>query len=430
MYSTNSEEIIKSLKALGRNRLSLILERYWNYSLTEYADLLYKDHSCSLEPELLQAFDHEFQRIGLVEKSKDILSSLQRTGVLQTSTHLTASEGPTFFAIHQLASLGVPRGETYLVAAYSGVPFSSSAWSGCLNYSSRHPLEALLNKDCPFFGELSRSQKDRGRDTQECRLSLISGVMRDAPVYRAEIPVKMSQLLPHLSSRLQTLLPPIPLTASYTQWALTFCNQQMTRLLPQASVVYVDLNEIIGHYLKSILQKPQHPICRFLSEERLRNAVFSKIGDPLPLFTRPVSQHQKIRLEPLFAKGSKLEGPTTLIEMNPESLTQSLDSEQLCPGLFLTFCILCFLNGLKCLGSFEQIEYLESFQEQLQSTTWLTPDQINRKNISALTTGRCVDETGQPLFPLDVLLGSFWEFPKGQTLGQLITPLLPRLLKK
>ncbi len=48
-------------------------------------------------------------------------------------------------------------------------------------------------------------------------------------------------------------------------------------------------------------------------------------------------------------------------------------------------------------------------------------------NISALTSGRCVDEAQTVVHPLDLLLGLEWSFPENITVGELMKPLLGRL---
>ena len=90
----------------------------WNIPLTEYAARLWETTNTPppLEVELWQAFTTEFCRIGFTEEqAQKYYAELERTRVLQTATHLTASEGPTFLALHNLALLGMPQRETYFV---------------------------------------------------------------------------------------------------------------------------------------------------------------------------------------------------------------------------------------------------------------------------------------------------------------------------
>ena len=54
---------------------------------------------------------------------------------------------------------------------------------------------------------------------------------------------------------------------------------------------------------------------------------------------------------------------------------------------------------------------------------------VHKSNTSAFTSGRYLDESGEGIHPLDLLLGMEISFNENQTLGELIEPLLSRLLK-
>ena len=90
--------------------------------------------------EILESFESEFCRIGLTRKqAKEYCSSLQKTRILQTATHSTATEGPTFLALHYLALMGLPPRETYFVGAYSGVSFCVMKRSKKRHFSETSP---------------------------------------------------------------------------------------------------------------------------------------------------------------------------------------------------------------------------------------------------------------------------------------------------
>ena len=116
-------------------------------------------------------------------------------------------------------------------------------------------------------------------------------------------------------------------------------------------------------------------------------------------------------------------------ELSTESLTTGLKSGHLCPGMFLTFVVLSFINGIKCLGSFDQLEYLHSYQAKLQNIQWLDKTLVQNTDITGLTTGRCIDLEGQAIFPVDAILGTPWHFPETQLLGDWFQPLFPRLIR-
>ncbi len=95
----------------------------------------------------------------------------------------------------------------------------------------------------------------------------------------------------------------------------------------------------------------------------------------------------------------------------------------MCPGLFIVFFVLRFLNGIRCLGSFNQIEYLEEFRRTWQSLDLEWNMDLEPDNMHMLTTGR-IKIDGKPIWPLDLFfkgeripvrsfqttrLGDFWQ---------------------
>ncbi len=420
---------VDQLRAKGRYQLASVLEQYGSIAVEEYSSRLYDYQTpCLVEPELLQAFQGELQRLDYSpHELENILEHLQHVRILQTATHLTPSEGPTFFAIHWLASLGLPVNQYYIIGAFSGIPFSNSAWSGCLNYSSRHHLEQLLDSQSPIYRELLRAEKDRGRDTADRRISLIPGKQRDGLVYQSIISAQAQHILPFLCPSLQSQLPVAKTGHSYTKWALQLCGNLTNYLLPQKKIVYLDLNEVIRHYLQIILCQPAHPVYRLLFDSSIQSRVLEEFGTDISMFTKPCVEKKKEKLEKFIIQDGVLQGAQHQITLEPETIIHELRTKRLCPGVFITFMVLSFLNGFKCLGSFDQIEYLKDFQEKWLKVSLLNQEVIQQVPTNGLTTGRFTDETGLPVFPLDVVLGTQWEFPDRITLQELIHPLLPRL---
>jgi len=97
--------------------------------------------------------------------------------------------------------------------------------------------------------------------------------------------------------------------------------------------------------------------------------------------------------------------------------------------LFLGFTALSFINGFICFGSFEQVEYLAGFKQKWLKLDLLDNEIVDMSNTCAFTSGRCVDESGEGIHPLDLLLGLERRFNENQTVGELMEPLLYRLLK-
>jgi len=358
--------IKKKLIVNGRVELAEILSKHWDTALEEYAQSLWEasGHESNLEKELVKSFQKEFLRVGYTEEQAALwIGSLARTRTLQTATHLTASEGPTFFATHHLALMGIPDGESYLVAAYSGVPFANAAWSGCLNFSAELELEEILSAKAPGFSVLLKSDRDRRRDTSERRISLTPGTFRDAQVFGSEISEKQDSLSTHWNDSLKPLMPSVGSGSSFSSWASGFCHNQAKILFPDSNLVYFDINEVIRNYLLEILPQSQNRFRGMLLNAKHFQTILESSGVETPLFSINSRHGNRIRMEPLFLRENRLEGQNYSMNMEEEKLVQMLQERTLCPGLFIGFSVLVYLNGLNCLGSFEQVEYLARFKK-------------------------------------------------------------------
>lgn len=421
---------INSLKEVKRPFLAQILEKIWELPLYEYANSLWEksDFFSPMEFELIEAFETEFLRIGVnINEVKSLSSKLEKTRVVQTATHLTATEGPTFLALHHLALLRMPPQETYFVGTYSGVSFANSAWSGCLNYSNRFDLEDLISSQFHGLVDLKRSNEDRSRDSLEKRISLIPGKMRDSRVFKSKIPEKLINLLDNFTDPIRKVAPPAKIGNDFSIWANQFCANQLRYIIKDKSILYFDINEVIRSYLLKVLKNSAHPIHCLFFNEKIRKHVFNIFSPKIPLFTVEVSLDNKIRHQSVFLGKGELKGQNYNLELSLENLLQELEKGILCPGLFLMFTSLSFLNGFNCFGSFEQVEYLSEFRERWLKTNLLDQDVVRLAKISSLTSGRCIDEFGNAVYPLDLLMGFEWNFPENINFGDLMTPLLPRM---
>ena len=126
--------------------------------------------------------------------------------------------------------------------------------------------------------------------------------------------------------------------------------------------------------------------------------------------------------------GNELHSQNYRLELTQENLINEIKSGDLCPGLFLGFTVLSFLNGFVCFGGFEQIEYLADFKQKWLKLDLLDNEIVNSSTTSAFTSGRCVDESGEGIHPLDLLLGLEMRFNENQSVGELMEPLMSRLL--
>lgn len=315
------------------------------------------------------------------------------------------------------------------------MPFASSAWPGCLNYSDRFALEDLFTDEGPgdpLLAALRRDERNRALDnpaSSERRVALVESAQRDALVYAAEIPDRLRKLVPRFQKALADLAPAIEdEDQDFTRFALGFAERTLGRLL-ERQVCYFDLNRVIAGYLLRALPERGHPLAELLLRPTLRESVLPALG-PGPLFYAESVQSGRPQMVGLHATGHALEGKSVRIPLEPTPLTAALAERRLCPGLGLTFVSLAFVNGFRCLGSFDQLEYLGRFKSALASLGWPPPIAALLDDPGGLTTGRALGEDGRPIHPLDVVLGAALRFEPESPLREWIEPLLPRLLQR
>ena len=422
-------ETALALEAAGRPQLVKILRQHGNVALADYAKSLWLPPGPlpEIEPELLAALTSEFRRLEAGDvQIQGWLASLQRTRILQAATHLTASEGPTFLALHRLALSGLPQGESYLVGTYSGVPFANAAWSGCLNLDGHFPLERVVSPQAPGFAELRRADADRARDGGERRLSLIPGSWREARVGDSQIPQKLAALWPHVAEVLRDLAPEPVEGASFSEWANRFAAAQLRTLHSGANLVYFDLNEVIRDYLLAVLPNLDHALHRLHFDPECRTRAEAAFPEA-PWYTIPAEHKGRKRMEVLRCEQGELRGRTVAQPLTLTAVLEGLRTKSLSPALLPVFTALVPCNGLTCLGSFEQVEYLAEYRKGWAALGLFDPERLATLRTNALACGRCLDTSGTPVHPLDLLLDPSLELATPRTLLELITPLLPRL---
>ena len=420
--------IIASLRRMNRTQLSKVIEKWGNESVEEYGQLWWQEpmELLPLEPELTQAFKETWQQMGWADVLvQQLLQELEQKRVLQTTMHLTPTEGPTFLASHQLATLRQPKISNYLVGAYSGVPFSNAAWSGAINYGTKTSLEQILHPSNSLFRQVQSAIIDRVRDGDHPRLSLIPGKWRDGLVDRSVIPDRLNKLFPDLfpevlESSLRSIVP----NSSYDNWALSF-SEQLTRIVLNNNRIYFfNLNEVIRKYLIDVLKDNSHWLTQIFLDPRKIKSLEREFANNW--FVAEVEKQGKKKIEQIHLQNRCFESSTISIPAEPESIISALNEERFCPGLILCFWVLAFYNGIRCLGGFEQIEYLAELDSKLNRLKSLDLINYTSDQISFLTTGRCIDQDYE-IYPIDVFLGnSELLFPEG-TLLSWLQPIISRL---
>ena len=422
------DSIIASLRRMNRLQLSKVLEEWGNKSLEEYGQLYWQGpkRPPPLELELIQAFKETWQEMGWADVIvKRLLQELEQKRVLQTTMHLTPTEGPTFLASHQLATLRQPKISNYLVGAYSGVPFSNSAWSGAVNFGTKTSLDQILHPSNSLFRQAQSAIVDRARDGDHPRLSLIPGKWRDGLVDRSVISDRLNDLFPDLlPGRQESPLRSIAPKNFYDNWALSFSEQLTRTVLNNNRIFYFNLNEVIRKYLLNILKDDSHWITQlFLDPWKIK---FLEKRLAHNWFVAEVEKQGKKKIEQIHLQNRCFKSTTLSIPATPESIIFAMNEHRFCPGLTLCFWILAFYNGIRCLGGFEQIEYLAELDSKLKQLGFLNLINYASDQVSFLTTGRCNDQDYE-VYPIDVFLeNSKLPAPEG-TLLNWLQPIIVRL---
>jgi hypothetical protein len=414
-----------SLRAIGRPVLADLLSRIAPLSLAEYSAALHAHvPACPLEPRLRQAFVRHWQGLGWtvaqVAAAKD---ALERRRTLQTTTHVAPSDGPTFFAVHLVASQGLPPAVPYLVGGWSGVPFANDARPGAITFRCTR-RDDIVDPGAPISGGWRTAERARAAVTGERRLSLVARADSDALVFGARVRSTTVERVAALRGPLRDLLAPVAAGATYASWAEGAHGKLLARVLDRPVLAF-DLAEIVRGYLVEALADGSHPLHRLLFSARCQDRVLPAVA-ALPLFLTAVGPHRA--LEPLrFADGA-LRGRHTQLPLQPEPVLAALRAAKLCPGTFVTLATLSFLNGFCCLGGVDQIEYLDRFR-----LAWSAEPSLPKPTpapIHALTSGRLLDERGEDLYSVDVLYGAPFAPSNAATMLDLLAPQLARLVRR
>lgn len=374
------QAIVTALKAAGKHRLARCIEENWHKACLDYSkELNFWRPKHPLEPELLVAFDQELERLGISGVlKKEVLYSLQRRRVLQTTPHLGATEGPRFFCINWLGSLGVPEktarlsgGDFYIIAMYSGIPFSNHTRPGRINRKTH-------------------------------TTNLFPSTMQDALVYRSIIPPKLPEVIAGLPKAVSKYFSYAAPGESYTKWALQACQHIERQVFGRHNLVYLDINEVVTAYLTQVLKNRNHVMYKIFFDPAVRDEFMGAFPDEI-MFYAPIMRGKYEEMENFFLHGNILNSRSRKIPLdNPETLIRELNENRLCPALLPGFLVLAFLNQFKCFGSFAQVEYLPVFQEKLAKLSFMKEFKIETIPTSNLTTGVFVD--GKTMYPLDVLI--------------------------
>ncbi|MBT4286204.1 MAG: hypothetical protein HOD92_02620 [Deltaproteobacteria bacterium] len=385
--------------------LSTVFSKYQDMPLKEFSSRLFDKKPVEIESELLNALKKEWQALGWC--SNDILKASQQlmeVPVIQTAHHVTPTNGPTFLTLDLMSLCGLNSNLYYLVGANSGVAFSNSAWTGSLSYENLR-LQDLLEKNSATYQQVIKSNREReSHGNTEHRYSLIPARQRDQLSYGVEISEGIFNKYSNLNLKLRKQLPQMERRKLYNRWALKSCEKIQKFVFNQENILYFDINQVITNYLIQILEKEDstHPVFQVFFGDKTDS--IWKVFNEFPAFLGTYSGKKSYKVEQLYWKKSGLVGKkTNYSDLNPECLLKLLKQTKICPAVFITFFILKYVNGISCLGSFNQIEYLENIRQKLldYSPNWQLHLVAETDNM--LTTGRVFND-GEPYWPLDMFL--------------------------
>ncbi len=379
--------------------------QYWDTNLKDYATSLYNIDSGCLENVLKQSITEELEIAGydtlIIKKA---MKQLEQTPVLQTAHHITPTNGPSMLAFDLISLSGLKEDQIYLVGANSGVAFSNSAWSGSLSFGLI-PISDLLQSESVVYKKECKSainRKDHG-DTDN-RISLFPSRQRDQLVFNNKISDFQLSLYDQFTDRLKSILPPMNLGEEYSHWAAKSCAEIQKRVLNRQQIIIFDINRVIIRYLIKVLsQDEHHPINKVLFSGSQCSKVQAVFKEP-SMFLTSYKGKKSFKVDGLhWHKNGLISKKTGVHPFSRQELIQALEEEKLCPGLFLVFMIVRFLNGIRCLGSFNQIGYLEEFRRNWEELDFDWGMQLEPDFKQMLTTGRMNFE-GKTFWPLDMAL--------------------------
>jgi hypothetical protein len=367
------ENITKALNSAGKHKLADCIDKNWHKTALDYSkELNFWRPKLPMEEALVRAFNKELERLGITDRfKKDILDSIVRRRVIQTTPHLGATEGPRFFCINWLGSLGTPDDEYYIVGMYSGIPFSNHTRPGRIN-----------------------------RKTDS--INLFPSTLQDALVYRSVIPAKFAEVVDALPRKLTKYFPFAQPGDSYTKWALETCQHIERTILNKSNLVYLDINEVIASYLTDVLKDESHVLHKIFFNPRIRKDFMHAFHDEIIFYT-PVVDGKYEKLENMKFYKNTLRSRSKEIPLDdPSVLINEIENGRLCPALLIGFTVIAFLNQFKCFGSFAQVEYLPAYQKQLAKMSFMKEYKIETIETSNLTTG--FFPQGKHLYPVDIIL--------------------------
>ena len=374
--------------------LQQIKEKYSDYTIQRYARQCYDYTEAKLDDLFLDCFKQELIDSGYQKDSNQILQQFENNPVLQTAHHLTATNGPTFTAIDLVSLIGLEE-KYYLVGVFGGTSFSNTAWSGCLSYGNI-ALEKIIQKTSPYYFKLKKAAKNRNCDsTFENRINLIYSRFRDDLVFGSSFEKYKLDLWESMQEKMLHYFPKPKVNSAFSNWHLQSCSKIQSDLFGKRKIVYFDLCRLIKNYIiKAINQKNpllEKLFCSFKTIEKNLNPIW---------FCSRKKGKKSWKTHLFFSKDLNFFSLDNKVCWT--TLKKFLSEKTICPSSFVSSFVLAFHCGIRCLGSFYQVEYLAHYEKCLENI--FEKDEITLHDWSKTFTSGRLKEQGRLVYPLDYIL--------------------------
>lgn len=431
----NIAELVATLQSQGKDTLASVIESRGGFSVADYSKYLWSyTTGIQLEPELVQAFKMEFQRLEIDESKWDaIINSLNKYRSIQTAPHtgLLDSTSVPALTLQWLTMQSLPEDAYYVVGTFSGIPFGNDSYPGALSCSKQYGLENLINKDCTDFTMFQKRQDDRNRDVPSDmynRIALYDNKNRDELVYRSTVPEIFKNTYSNLTKPVQDYLVYKNNESDFTKVMLLSATKFAQKFFNNEKIIYVDINEVVSNYLTLVLQNTNHFVYKMFFDKEAHKQVIDIWSHDAHFFYDMVDNKNGKKQVHAYIDEFILKNGKNEEQITPEILVNKLKNDRLCPGVFLGFTILAFLNGFQCFGSFKQVGYLTDYKNTWMENNILGVD-ITSVRTDSLTTGILPNENERYLTTLDIVLGSSWNPARYvQDFNDIILPMQDRLI--
>lgn len=426
MLESKIQSLIAQLENEHKYHLANVIKNNWDKTILEYSKGLYdyKPHII-VEKELEKAIKKTALSYGYtLDQAVELYKSFEKYRTVQTAHHADIVNTPRMLLINWIATRGLPQDAWYLVFSFSGIPFINASRPGCIKWS-KHELSDVIDNRSPLYSKIksdfANAQKDKPSELM--RLSLFPSKNQAEIVYQSKVGKKLIQTIESLNPKLKDYFTK-PETTDYNTYALNTLQKIECHILGIEKSAYLDINTITKEYLLLILEKDNHIILDLLFNTHVRSKIASSIETEAIFYKTYQDQNGNTRQESIFLRDGGYYANKTTIDWTKQGIIDELQNGRLCPGLFLTYFIFKFINGVRCLGSFVAAEYLPVYKEKLLASGIMDNNLLKTIPTDNLTTGMLPDKEMEQVTAIDILLGTHWNPDTNMKYGELLTTLM------